>query len=315
MDEARESSQLAASGRQFRLRHGQQEAVVTEVGATLRSYRVAGRELLAGFESWERSRDGRGQLLLPWPNRIAGGSYQFRGRDFQLPINDHPGQTAIHGLARWLPWTCEAVGPESLCLSIRLFPQPGYDFALRARAEYTLGDDGLRLAVTASNWGAEPLPFGLGAHPYLTLGGTAVDDLEVRVPAQLYLATDPGGIPRGAPVPVAGTGYDFRSWRRLGATALDTTFTGLIPDESGRAVVELRLPSAPARLQLWMDSSHHYLQLFTGDSLPDPGDRRRGLAVEPMTCAPNAFRSGEGLVTLAPGESTQSTWGIQLQSR
>jgi len=314
MDEAQVSLPVPPSGRQFRLRHGTQEAVVTEVGATLRSYRVSGLQVLAGFGGSERSRDGRGQLLLPWPNRIAGGSYQFQGQRFQLPINDHQGQNAIHGLARWLPWVPEVVSPDSLALSLRLLPQPGYDFALRMVAEYRLLDEGLQVSVSATNLGSGALPWGLGAHPYLTLGSALVDELEVRVPAELYLTCDHSGIPHGSPMPVAGTDFDFRSWRRLGGLALDTTFTGLTPDERGRAVAELRLPSATDRLQLWMDASHHYLQLFTGDALPDSRDRRRGLAVEPMTCAPNAFRSGDGLVTLGPGESARSTWGLELQS-
>ena len=50
--------------------------------------------------------------------------------------------------------------------------------------------------------------------------------------------------------------------------------------------------------------------LFTGDSLPEPARRRRGLGIEPMTCAPNALQSGEGLQTLAPGESVATAWGI-----
>jgi aldose 1-epimerase len=49
---------------------------------------------------------------------------------------------------------------------------------------------------------------------------------------------------------------------------------------------------------------------FSGDSLPDPARRRRALGLEPMTCAPNAFRSGDGLRTLQPGEATTSRWGL-----
>jgi aldose 1-epimerase len=50
--------------------------------------------------------------------------------------------------------------------------------------------------------------------------------------------------------------------------------------------------------------------LFTGDSLPDASRRRGGLGVEPMTCAPNAFASGDGLRVLEPGESFSAAWGI-----
>jgi aldose 1-epimerase len=48
--------------------------------------------------------------------------------------------------------------------------------------------------------------------------------------------------------------------------------------------------------------------LFTGDPLPDVD--RRSLAVEPMTCPPNAFRTGEALIRLEPGDSTTGAWGI-----
>ena len=49
--------------------------------------------------------------------------------------------------------------------------------------------------------------------------------------------------------------------------------------------------------------------VFTGDPLPDVA--RRSVAVEPMTCPPNAFRTGDALIRLEPGESTASTWGIE----
>ena len=57
-----------------------------------------------------------------------------------------------------------------------------------------------------------------------------------------------------------------------------------------------------------MDEAYGYLQLFTGDPLPDVA--RRSLAVEPMTCPPNAFRTGEALVRLEPGASWTGAWGI-----
>jgi len=62
---------------------------------------------------------------------------------------------------------------------------------------------------------------------------------------------------------------------------------------------------------LWVDESYGYVMAFTGDSLPQPERRRRGLGVEPMTCAPNAFQTGDGLRTLAPGELFASSWGIE----
>ena len=110
------------------------------------------------------------------------------------------------------------------------------------------------------------------------------------------LTSDERGLPVGAE-PVAGTEFDFRAPRPIGSTILDNAFTDLERDEDGRARVELRETRARGRgLTLWVDESYHYLMLFTGDPLPDVN--RRSLAVEPMTCPPNAFRTGEALIRL-----------------
>ncbi len=120
------------------------------------------------------------------------------------------------------------------------------------------------------------------------------------------LVTDERGLPVGRRA-VEGTEYDFRRARPIGATKLDDAFTDLERDEDGLARVELRDPEGGG-LTLWVDESYPYLQLFTGDPLPDVG--RRSLAVEPMTCPPNAFRSGEDLIRLEPGALVTSAWGI-----
>ena len=67
-------------------------------------------------------------------------------------------------------------------------------------------------------------------------------------------------------------------------------------------------PTSRAGLTLWVDESYRYVQLFTGDPLPDVA--RRSLAVEPMTCPPNAFRTGDDLVRLEPDSSATTAWGI-----
>ena len=105
-----------------------------------------------------------------------------------------------------------------------------------------------------------------------------------------------------------GKDYDFRRPREISATMLDNAFTDLERDEDGLARVALHDPREGHGLTLWVDESYPYLMLFTGDPLPDVD--RRSLAVEPMTCPPNAFGSGQDLVRLEPGQSTKSAWGI-----
>ena len=298
---------LAPTGEQFELTHGDQRAVVVEVGGGLRCYSAGGRQLLDGYDADGTITSGRGQVLIPWPNRIEDGAYEFDGRTHQLPLDELPVRNSIHGLVRWAAWRVrERERKESrVVLEHVLHSRPGYPFTLRLVLEYTLSEAGLSVSATATNAGSEPCPYGCGFHPYLTLGTTAVDDLVLTIPAQTVLGSDDRGLPTGRSA-VAGTEYDFTEPREIGALRLDNCFTDL-ERENGVARVDLRAPGGGGA-ELWLDEDFGYVMIFTGDPLPDVA--RRSLAVEPMTCPPNAFRSGDGLVRLEPGASVTSTWGI-----
>jgi aldose 1-epimerase len=300
--------QIAPSGDQIELTHADQRAVTVEVGGGLREYSRGGRDLLDGYPLDGMSGSGRGQVLIPWPNRIEDGRYEFDGRRHQLALDDPAEQDAIHGLVRWVAWQVAERDPNRVIMRHLLHPQPGYPFLLEVRIEYLLSDDGLRVRATATNVGSERCPYGAGAHPYLTLGTPAVDSLVLSAPGRTVLQSDERGIPISAG-PVEGTEFDFRQPRPIGETRLDHCFTDLVRGDDGCARVELRDPDSGTVLTLWVDESYSYLMLFTGDPLPDV--KRRSLAVEPMTCPPNAFRSGEALVSLEPGASFTSTWGIR----
>jgi aldose 1-epimerase len=304
------TSAVAPSGEQLELSFGVRRAVVVEVGAGLRGYAVDGREVLDGYGADEMCASGRGQVLLPWPNRIEDGSYEFDGRRHQLPLTEVEAGNAIHGLVRWAAWRVAEREADRAVLEHPLYPQPGYPFSLALRIEYSLGDAGLTIRTTATNVGAGACPLGSGMHPYFTLGTPTVDSLTLTVPAARAVESDPRGLP-GPPRSVEGTGLDFRSPRLLGVTTLDTTFTDLERGEDGLARVVLRDEEHGAELTVWADEAYTHFQLFTGDPLPDV--RRRSLAVEPMTCPANAFRTGEGVVRLEPGASWTGAWGISDQ--
>jgi aldose 1-epimerase len=299
------------SGDQYRIRHGSAEAHVTEVGATLRAYTVDGIDVLDGFGADERATDGRGQVLAPWPNRITDGRYRYSGHDVQCSLTEPARHNAIHGLVRWLDWELVDPQPSSVALSCAVRPQPGYEWQLELQVVYELGVDGLTVQLGAVNTGSERAPFGAGFHPYLKIAGRRVDDLELTLPATHFLALADDDTP---PTPVADTVFDFVSTRRVGPLHLDTAYTGLVRDAQGRATAELGDPSrSGGAARLWVDDAWRYLMVYTGDEVHDDERRRAAVAIEPMTCPPQAFRSGIDLVELEPGESWVGRWGVTAQ--
>jgi aldose 1-epimerase len=293
---------ISPSGEQVELTAEDQHVVVVGVGGGLRRYDVADRSVLDGYSVVAICGSGRGQVLAPWPNRVQDGSYEFAGSRYQLALDEPERGNAIHGLVRWSTWTVAEQEADRAVLEHRLHPTPGYPFTLDLRVEYTLGEDGLAVRAAATNVGDEPCPYGFGAHPYLAAGERLVDGLELCLPGETALISDERSIPIGRQS-VEGTELDFRKPRPVGSTQLDHCFTDLRRGGDGRARIELG-----GRATLWLDESYPYVMVFTGDGLPDVA--RRGLAVEPMTCAPNAFRSGDGLIVLEPGETHLGSWGI-----
>lgn len=284
-------------------------AAVAGLGAALESLEFAGREFLDTFERPEENPVARGQALLPFPNRIEDGKYAFAGKELRLPIDEPERGHAIHGLTRWEKWKVSRRTEGSVTLRHHLPPQRGYPFSLALEIEYTLSHTGLTVRTTATNTGEGPLPFGAGYHPYFTVGTKFVDDAMLRVPAASRLDLDERLIPRGR-VSVEENVPDFREKRRIGEAGINACFTDLSPDGDGKTRIPLAHPDGEPEVAVWMDSEHRYVQIYTGDDIPDEARRRRSLAIEPMTCAPNAFNTGDGLRILVPGESFTGEWGV-----
>jgi aldose 1-epimerase len=295
------------SGQQVELRHGTQRATVVEVGGGLRTYQVAGVDVLDGYAEDKMCNGGRGQVLIPWPNRIEDGRYELGGRRYQLALTEPATGHAIHGLVRWSPWRLEQPSAGHAVASWALHPRPGYPFRLGCTVGYRLDDAGLAVTMAVVNRSDRDAPVGLGAHPYLSAGAGLVDEVRLEVPASTRLVADDRSIPRGRE-PVDGGPYDFRRGRPVGGTVLDAAYTDLVREPDGIARVRLSRVDG-AEVVLWADGAWTHLQVFTGETLPEP-QRRRGLAVEPMTCPPNAFGSGDGLRLLAPGDTLTGSWGI-----
>jgi len=301
---------IAPSGDQFEIRSGDQRATIVEVGGGVREYEVSGRLVLDPYPVNAMCDGAHGTVLVPWPNRLADGRYRFDGADYQVALTEPDKANAIHGFLRWRSWHASEHTGNRVAMGTRLQPMMGYPFCLDVSVAYELGDGGLVVATTATNRGATSCPYGCGQHPYLSPGTGLIDTCTLEVDARTRILTDnERQLPTGRE-PVAGTRFDFAAGMPLGDEKLDYAFTDLARDDSGRAWVRLSAPDGHC-VELWVDEHYPIVELYTGDTLA-PERRRRGLGTEPMTCPPNAFQSGDGLVGLQPGQSLTTTWGVRL---
>jgi len=314
------------SGRQFRIAAHGYEADIASIGATLRALRFEGRDLVVPFDADEVRPNYRGATLAPWPNRIVDGRYVFGGVEHRLPLTEPERGHALHGLVAWSEFADRVVDPDSVVLTATIEPQAGYPHRVEVEVEYRLGPDGLTQTVTGRNLGADAAPWGTGPHPYLVAGpapvaGAAeapgrtapatppVDGWTLLLPASAVLTVTPDRLSPVAVEPVDGhPEWDFRTARPIGSTFIDHAFTALA-ETGGSTTVELRAGAGGGVALTW-DAACPWVQIHTADTPADPATHRIGLAVEPMTCAPDAFNSGAGLVVLEPGAVHGASWRI-----
>lgn len=302
---------MTVNGHRWNLEHGGQRASVVQRGGALQSYSVDGVDVVDGFAADEEPPAFNGAVLAPWPNRIPHGRWAWRGRHYQLPITEPDTGSALHGLVSDVLWQPESVGADAVTLSVPIGPTAGYPFPLRVTVTWSLSEDGLRCQLGALNTGAEPAPFGVATHPFFQLPPGRVDDLELTLPAGQWLETDSNLAPV-ALRQASGTEFDFTEPRSLRGLLLDTAFTAVSPDfeATSRAV----LSSAGSTLEIWAEADFCWWQVYTSDYF-EPGSerRRRSLAVEAMTCGPDAFNSGQDLIVLEPGVAWSAGWGVRAR--
>ncbi len=299
---------MQANGTQYEFSAGAYRAVVTEVGGRLRVLTHDGRELVKGFAADEVAPLSRGALLVPWPNRIADGRYDHAGASFQLPLTEPLRRNAIHGLLGFAAWNLAHHDASSVTLRHRLWPQTGYPFLLDLEVSYVLAADGLRWSISATNGGDVAAPYGCSIHPYVLAGPGPVDEWTLRVPASRWLAVDPDRLLPLDVHPVEDSDFDFRTARRIGSLQLDHAFTGIDFDADGLATAHVTATDGTGVAMSW-DAACPWVQVHTADR-PEPEYNRVALAIEPMTCPPDAFNSGTDLVLLQPGASHRVEWRI-----
>lgn len=296
---------MALTGQQFTISAADHEATIVEVGAGLRRYARRGVDVTCSYREDDLPPKCCGGVLVPWPNRLRGGHYTFDSAGQQVALSEPAAGNAIHGLGRWSRWDQVRRSESAVTLALDIVPQTGWPFEVSVEITYELDVDGLTVTTTARNHGRGPAPFGAGFHPYLTTHGASLAETTVGLPAGTRLLVDPVQIPIGSE-PVNGTPHDLRIAHPLGSLRMDDCFTDL-RREGGRGVAEVRSAGGGARV--WFDETFGYLQAFTLEAFPGTG--APGVAIEPMTCAPDAFNSGAGLIVLEAGDEWTGVWGIE----
>jgi len=299
---------FGASGTQHEIEGFGYRAVVTEIGACLRELEFLGRELIVSFAVDEPMIAYRGALAAPWPNRIADGQYEANGVVHQLPINEPIRNCALHGLVFAQLWHVVSHTATEVTLGLDLMPSVGYPFRLEILATYSLSSAGLSTLVTAKNIGGQTAPYGVCPHPYLRAGDSKLDTWALSLPAEQYLKVSADRLLPLKLSPVGEGLFDFRDSREIGSTQIDHAFTALTGDR-GLVTIELK-ERGGGGVAMVFDGSCAWVQVHTAD-LPGGIDDRLGLAVEPMTCAPDAFNSRDGLVRLMAGDTHRASWIIR----
>jgi aldose 1-epimerase len=117
--------------------------------------------------------------LVPFVNRIRGGEFHFGGHKVRLAPNMAGDPSALHGQG-WLgPWRVIEAGEAEAVLRFE-HPAGEWPWAYVAEQKFVLSRDGLELALACSNRSGEPMPCGLGQHPYFNCGPATRIKTEVR---------------------------------------------------------------------------------------------------------------------------------------
>ncbi|TDV41791.1 aldose 1-epimerase family protein [Actinophytocola oryzae] len=294
------------TGEQLEISHGPASAVVTIVGAGLRAFEVGGVPYVETYD--DEPPMGAGGVLVPWPNRVAGATWSQNGETHTLEATEAVRGNAIHGLVRRAQWSVVSHVDSAVTLEVTVDEAPGWPFPFRTAISYTLTDDGLTIEHTVANRGERPMPFGVGTHPYPRPGNVDVDDCSLTLAARTVLPVDLDTmIPNGSPIEVTGTDYDFGDGRPLRDVELDTAFGGCAPGQDGYVRHSVRSGDGSG-VEVWAEPAFGWVQVFTPGEFPGKG--ARAVAIEPMTCPPDALNSGVDLLWLAPGETWTGRWGI-----
>jgi aldose 1-epimerase len=281
---------------------GSYSASIDTHGGGLASLRYEGRDLV---EARGPVFIFCGDLLAPWPNRIRDGKYSWNGVDYQAPLNEVERNNNLHELVFEKEWTVKENTGDRATLTLTIHASAAYATDLEFSVVYSLSSAGLHWQINAKNIGNVSAPYGVSVHPYLLAeAGVKNDACTLTLKSSKYMSVDAKRLLPTGVKNVEEANFDFRNGRVIGDQFIDHAF--ILDDRTAR--IELRAPSGKGT---WLSSDENakWCQIHTADRDGGPGSRMQ-LAVEPMTCAVDAFNSKEDVIELAPGASHSMWWKI-----
>ena len=287
---------------------GEYEANIRLDGGGLSKLTYRNRNLVEPYSSETSAKYFGGALLAPWPNRVRDGHYKIGETEYQLPINERNRNNALHGLIDNLEWFVHTRSDSELELETTLEESAAYPSSLQMKVRYRLSERGLEWRLGAKNIGEKQVPYGASIHPYLVAdSGTKVNDWFLQLPAEEVLKVE---LERLLPIELRRVDreeLDFREKSLIDAREIDHAFK--VAESPSERKIEVTGPTGEG-VRICFDSASRWIQIHTADRDGDSSGRSC-LAVEPMSCPPDAFNSGTDLVMLSPGEEHLMNWSIE----
>ncbi len=289
---------------------GNSFSIVPGHGACLLDLQIGGKAIIEGFETpgqVEANRWMKSALLAPFPNRLKRGTYEWDNKKYRFFLNDSITQNALHGflMDQKMEVTATDLTKDHAVISCAYEYDAhveGYPFPFLFEVTYTMKEpNSFEVKMRFQNKGSQPIPIGLGWHPYFQLDNN-IDKQLLQMPASQMVGVDEFMIPTGKRYD-----YDeFETLKPLKSTILDNCFA--LSDTTKSA--EVFLQNSTHCMRYWQETGknkYNYLQVFTH---PD----RISIAIEPMTCNIDAFNNGDGLVVVVPREAIEVSCGVELES-
>lgn len=233
-------------------------------------------------------------FLFPFPNRISEGKFEFDQKKYELDCNESALNNALHGHIYDKPFTVKNIeATESSAIVTLNYADggktKGFPFPYQIEIIYTFSANKIDINFNILNTGKKSFPFGIGWHPYFKTGNLNLSSLNFEAKNQ-YLLDE-------KMIPLKEISFKFNTPLTLKNTFLDDCFITKKPKAS------FKCDTYKIKMNFTSTSQKNYLQVYTPPA-------RNCIAIEPMTCAPNAFNNQNGLLVLEPNAHFE--WQIIL---